>query len=470
MSDRLAHSLRRYERIRPEPREKPNLLKAEELVDWIERDVGPLVVELSHRPTFQALARWPLEHLMPGAVSAERRLVEAVERRLVATAEALAAVANMKEIAFALVPNISAATDPVEERSLARESTSPGNVDADNEVETEVDALLTAVNEWRLLSGGPLMEFIAHKPWRDLTSSLDFFGPVADLNLHDREAYMGPNTSDVQMGMFLPYCNPRLRLLGDFVSRMLLLRVEFWQEALRMFFLHCRSLVPEEVRGGDQKWSAAEAEYSQLDAETRQLRHELLGGSETKPREAAIALVQVHAAFQPQDDFSWLGEGSSYVAHAAYYRDGIERRQNFALAEQIAASLVECADIYRSKHDPEEIVRQALAEHPLVVVEAPGRREVYWNGITTAESWGRQNTCWRFLVALVEAAKLKRGADAFDFDGSAKDARSHIKESIPQELDSLIRPSGQGTYTLHLAPEQICILRLETDDRFAEHP
>ena len=42
----------------------------------------------------------------------------------------------------------------------------------------------------------------------------------------DREAYLGPGTRQMQIGICLPYINPRLRPLGDFMSRMLLVRVE----------------------------------------------------------------------------------------------------------------------------------------------------------------------------------------------------------------------------------------------------
>jgi hypothetical protein len=466
MGDRLANALRRYERIRPEPRENLNSFKAEELADWIERDVGPLVVELSRRPTFQTLARWPLEHLMPGAASLERKLIESVELRLTATAQALAAVARKTEIAPALTATFSAATASVEARSLLKRSANQGKGDADGDAEADVDARCNAVKEWQTLSGS-LMEFIAQRPWLDLTSSLDFFGPAADLNLKDRAAYTGPDTSPVQIGVFLPYCNPRLRLLGDFVSRMLLIRVEHWQQALRGFFSHYCSSIRPEVRSRNRSWSAAEGGYAQLDAEARQLRQMLLGGSEAKLREAAIALVQIHAAFQPQSDFSWLGAESPSVAFAAQYRDAIEHRQNVALPEQIAASLAEFGGIYRSDEDPEETLRQALVQYSLVVVEAPGRREAYWKGAATGDRWSQKNTCWQFLVALAEVAKLKLGVDAFNVDCSVKDARSRIKGIIPQELDSLIRPAGRGTYTLNLVPEQICILRVEAEDRLA---
>jgi hypothetical protein len=272
------------------------------------------------------------------------------------------------------------------------------------------------------------------------------------------------------MGMFLPYCNPRLRLLGDFISRALLIRVEHWQGVVSAFSSHCRSLIPAEVRSRDRNWSAAETEYAQLNTDAIQLRHVLLAGSEAKMREAAVALVQVQAAFQPQSDFSWLGSALPSVTFAAHYRDAIENRQNFALAEQIAASIAECASIYHSNQDAEEILRQALVEYRLVLVEGPGRREAYWRGLAVGDRWSRQNACWQFLVAVAEAAKSKTGVDAFDLNSAVKDARGRIKRSIPPELDSLILPGGRGTYVLDLDPEQICILRFEAEDRLAAQP
>ena len=101
---------------------------------------------------------------------------------------------------------------------------------------------------------------------------------------------------------------------------------------------------------------------------------------------------------------------------------------------------------------------------------APGPREAYWKGAAMGDCCGRKNTRSRFLMALAEAGKSKRGADAFDFDGSAKDARNRIKENIPPELDLLIQPAGTGSFTLHLAPEQICILRIEAEDQLTVQP
>ncbi|HVX63812.1 MAG TPA: hypothetical protein VHC19_24535, partial [Pirellulales bacterium] len=94
MLDRLAGALRRYELLRPQPNGRTTLNKGQELADWIERDVGCVVDELSQRPLFRTQARWPLDHLLPGARSSERQRIESIEMLLASTAQRLAAFAR----------------------------------------------------------------------------------------------------------------------------------------------------------------------------------------------------------------------------------------------------------------------------------------------------------------------------------------------------------------------------------------
>ena len=67
----------------------------------------------------------------------------------------------------------------------------------------------------------------ASRPWRDLVAVHDYFYPVSDLHLIDRERYLGSNRGHVQVGEFLPAINLRLRPLGDFVSRTRLDRIDY---------------------------------------------------------------------------------------------------------------------------------------------------------------------------------------------------------------------------------------------------
>jgi hypothetical protein len=456
MLDRLAGALRRYELIRPQPDARITLNKGKELADWVERDVGCVVDELMERSVFQTQARWPLDCLLAGARSGERQLVESIESRLSATARRLAAFSKQHHpAADTSVPTVAPTHATI---TLGGD----GGSDAD---EAKCDLELSRVRDWKPLSGGALMEFIAGKPWRDLASIADYFYPAAELNLADRELYLGPGTQQVQIGVCLPFLNPRLRPLGDFISRMLLIRVEYWCNALNGFFSACTRSVGAEVCDRDVQWSAAQEDLTRLTRELVQLRHMLSSGNAAKLRDACLTLVQTHAAFFPESDFSWLGEASNFVVGAAYYRDAIEHRDNFCLAEQIAAALAECAECYRTSETSEEVLSKTLARHSLVLVEGIGRREAYWKRAMVGERWGGQPALWQFLLALAEGVKAQPGVDSIKLNCSLKDARSRIKQLIPPDLDSLILPSGRGTYVLKLQPHEVCVLRWQEEER-----
>ena len=340
---------------------------------------------------FRTQARWPLDHLLPGARSSERERIESIEMLLAGTAQKLAAFA--KQHSLAAVTSVIASAPTTATIAVGGD----GHRDAD---ETESGLESSGVRDWQPLSGRTLMEFVAGKPWRDLASAADYFCPAAELNLMDREAYLGPGTRQMQIGVCLPYINPRLRPLGDFMSRMLLVRVEYWRNALSGFFKACGRSVGPEARDRDMQWSAAQRDFGLLDKEIVRLRHMLSSGNDAKLRHACLSLVQIHAAYFPESDFSWLGEASDFVGCAAYYRDAIEHRENFLLAEQIAAALAECAECYRSRETPEEVLNKTLARHSLVLVEGIGRREAYWKGTMAGERWGGQPALWQFLLSI----------------------------------------------------------------------
>jgi hypothetical protein len=304
-----------------------------------------------------------------------------------------------------------------------------------------------------------------------LASSADFFSPVAELNLSNREAYLGPNTSHVQIGQFLPYVNPRFRLLGDFISHALLTRAEYWRDTLQRFSVWGQNAVPPQQRHLDGPLLTASSAMGRLAEDLERLRHALTDGADAKLREAGLVLVQTQAAFRPRADFSWLGDVATLAGNAARYRYEIEHRENFAMVEQVAVALSEMAPLYGRAEDPEAVLRQACARYELVVVDGPGRREVYWKRNEVGDQWRRQQAPWQFLVALVERLKSGlSGVDAFQIDCSPKDARYRIKRLIPGDLDVHIVSAGTGTYALDLSPEQVCLLRMEEEERIVPGP
>ena len=58
--------------------------------NWLRQDVCPVVAELGVNRTFQHHARWSADHLAPGVQTAERLLVEPVDRALIELATELA--------------------------------------------------------------------------------------------------------------------------------------------------------------------------------------------------------------------------------------------------------------------------------------------------------------------------------------------------------------------------------------------
>lgn len=452
MVDRLEVALRRYERIRPTPDQPLAGLKAEELSDWLDRDVCPVIQELLRRPDFQEHGRWPIERLRPGAPGRERLLIDAIDAGLVESARALATFAGQIDSRAAPTEN-----DP-DGRAVAAPSP-PGR-------------RATQGDEGPRRRGPDPIELIASRPWRDLVAPADYFGPVADLNLIDRAAYLGPDSGRVQIADFVPSFNPRLRPLGDFVTRTLLIRIDYWQSFLRRSWIHCQSLRLRDPAASDGEWDRIGDVRRRLSEHVADLEHRCLADESAKLRESCIALVQIYAAFRPRQPFPWLGHDGPPARTAIVFRDRVERRGDATVPDQVAAALAEVAGIYRSEIDPESLIRQKIQAHSLVLVEAPGRREAYWRGERIEVDWGKQAAPWRFLYRLAEAVAHSLGADRFDFperaDFSVKDARFRLKALLPRELMEKIVPAGRGTHKLDLPPAAVYLLRFEEYDRLEE--
>jgi len=143
------------------------------------------------------------------------------------------------------------------------------------------------------------MAYIARRPWRDLVVLEDYFGPVSDLNLVDRQGYLGPDSSQVQIAEFLPFGNPQLGSLGDFVSRMLLIRIEYWQSLLQRFWLRCQTALPISTPQDAARWATVGDSWQRLQQSSQRLRQACLASPTAQLRKACMALLQVHACYRP---------------------------------------------------------------------------------------------------------------------------------------------------------------------------
>lgn len=453
MFDHLEVAWRRFERIRPAAT-PCSAWQAQELSLWLQTEVCQVVEDLVQRPDFRRRARWPLQELGPGANSEERSLVDAADGALVECARRLAAGAHQPANRGALLR-----IGPY--NALLPQGDSGGQ--ESNNVDT---------SGLPIPLGLPTIEFIAGRPWHDLVSRNDYFYPVSDLNLFDRKRYLGPASAHVQIGEFLPYCNPRLRLLGDFVSRTLLIRIEYWQSILQRFLVRCQSAQQILDPQSDSWWRDAVESLHRSTEAYEELCQRCLAGNEGRVRGACILLLQVYATYRPRAELTWLGVPLGTQRQAGNIRDRLERRFDTSIGEQVAAALLEVTPFYRSSPSAEDILAEKVCAHALVVVMGRVQQKVHWYGNLVNTDWSTQRAQWDFFTTLVERAKTGQGVDASNLSGDAptrlKDRRSRLKTLLPEDLDARIRVAGRGTYKLNLRPEEICLLQYQEDERLVE--
>ena len=168
-----------------------------------------MVQELLEHSDFRKWARWPIERLAEGASGEERGWSEAVDTALVRAGETLATFAEFAVAQSELVQSEAAGAN----RSNSTSHPTLRLADHLDEIGPRggSSARPSANAMTQALAG---MKFIASRPWVDLVAIGDYFAPVNDLNLGNREAFLGPNTWHVQIGEFSRFCNPRLRPPG----------------------------------------------------------------------------------------------------------------------------------------------------------------------------------------------------------------------------------------------------------------
>jgi hypothetical protein len=410
------------------------------LSEWIDRDVCPVLDELAKRPDFRGLARWSLDNLSEGQPTEPRRLVEEIEAGIVATAGNQLRILKqppVREAVAALAGRQDSTTSPGERATTVRmEST---------------------------------LEFIASRPWRDLVSEFDYFGPAVDLNLVDREQWFGPASRDVPMAEFMPFAQPQLQLPGDFVLRCLDIRIEYWQSFLNRNFVGLQRAIREHLGPGSQGEQAL-YQTSEDTGTPRQQLHVLTDHSaDAVRREAAMRLVQVYASYRPKADLSWLGPAASMSGHADRFRWQVERRNDRAIPAAVAAALSELAALYRADVDLESVILEKLSTHRLCLIDGRGRREAHWQGERIAVDWEQRGRAWTLLTAVAEDAKgSQQGVDNLSELGiSLRDARRDLKRLLPPELFSFLHVK-QGVHRLTLPRAEFYFGRCDSRDRLED--
>ncbi len=449
MLNSLEAALRRYEQIRPKPQTEPTLTQTEKLALWLEQDVCEVIQTLLDHPEFRQCACWPIERLGGSRICDERRRIDAVDAAIVEGARALAAVAKQ----------------PALLRQLRR--LGPHNEQLSGAEEVPVGSPPTPM----LSNDVAHMEAIAERPWVDLASICDYFHPVSELNLkpeRNEEGALRP-----RLATFIPFCNPRLQQLGDFVGRTMLARVEFWCDQLQRFYVRCQVAGQSVAEKDPGLWEAAGSAMTRLREAHESLRA-LFFGPEARRRDACVALVQVIAAHRPKTDLSWMGIVAGMVGNAADIPHRVRRRDGSVMTDQIAAALADVAPFCGEPITPEETATKACRAHRFVLVSGVGVRLLYWEGKKLPGDWTNKTPRWEFLWGLAAAALQGCGVDAWIRKAgrkptSLKDHKNRIQGDLPSELYALIRAAGRGTYKLDLPAESICLLQYDEQSRLVPY-
>jgi hypothetical protein len=225
--DRVESAARQYARIKPKGEvDWPGTLLRKAKV-WLRDYVCPAVEELLARPPFRELARWPLDVLAPTSLSNEGGLLGSVDCALVQAARALVKIAEDEKIGQHL-----------------REQKGPKECVIQESV--RIDG--TGTDQVKTTRGliGPLEEHaasiqsIAEHRYAELVSPEDFFRVRSGLiPTHVLANLSRSESSSVTDGAIVPFLNPELRPVGDFITRAMFHRIDRCMESLQTYRTFC---------------------------------------------------------------------------------------------------------------------------------------------------------------------------------------------------------------------------------------
>jgi hypothetical protein len=435
--------IRRFQQILPNPAADYIELPREELQIWIREDLTPLLEDYIRRPTVQDYAAWPMRALAIGSVSPERRLIEGVDEALVACGNALARLGANKMLAAKaakLFPN--------------KESITGGTIEfgdhGSERTSVQVGVVPVGQIELNQIAG------IGERDWADLVNLDDYLEPAT-------EWIVNPDGTHIQRGDTIVAFNRNLHLVGNFIVRRMLARVEWRFKLIEKQRQHYLDALNAVVPSYTSQFSTLELAWTRLNKLNNDLQQTFHPAHKlNKLRDACIILVQLYAAFSPDGDLSWLGLSQQTIANsggAIRIRGNGYRGPHFF--ERIADALVTLDQLYEENDPSIDEIESAIATGILVVDR--GRGLAFWNAEKlNISSKGAQ---WKLLVKLAEKVRTKSQVGLNDVWGDRAVSDSIISSTC-ERLRRNLSPSLRGkvlpgdltkTYRLDLEPNQVRI-------------
>ncbi|WP_345326678.1 hypothetical protein [Novipirellula rosea] len=328
--------------------------------------------------------------------------------------------------------------------------------------------------------------YIANKPWFDLVCTQDFFHPTHDLHLDTLKLNFEHTKAFRQRNVQLP--------LGDYVTRLLLNRVDYWVSVLTRIADSASSLIPAGPETSERFKAVSRIESCRL--KLNQAVEKLISACQEpaiqRQREAATALTLVYSAYSANPQLQWLGGNDSlWRVGGGIIRSWVRRRgtvQNQvrdpsgvivltppvqaslcdpSVIRHIAYSLHEMQQFFAVPDDPREIIREAVYRAKLVMVDREPR-EVWFNGQPACDAiWDNQPASWDLLWKLA----IKPG-HAVDHEALSKctvktfrSRRNRLGELLGEKsgLNGTIETQPKLGYKLQVDPSNVILLK---DDGF----
>lgn len=305
---------------------------------------------------------------------------------------------------------------------------------------------------------------IASRPWLDLAAPEEYFHPC-------RQLYT--TLSEPRLELFDQFASPKLPLLGDYVTRSMFMRIDFWRAQLERLYLPC--VVALSSWGDINLIEEALTVRTALEDGLRELRTACLAEPAFRSRECGIALVQVYNAYAALPNLEWLDVPADMIETERVFTRLLLRQDvcSAAALERIVGSLMDAAEIYRTADDGREKLAQSITENRLVLVESP--RRAFFGAELILVDWDRKPMLWELLWELASRAQAGLSVDRELLSNkksqrAIRDRRSDLGALLPPELNERIISAGRYTYRLNLPPTEIALFMHEDQARWMESP
>lgn len=399
----------------------------QEIRIWLEGPVVRLIATYLAYPAFQSLAAWPLRDLAGGSETPAGSILAKAEEALITAAVALRDVAGHPRIKPHLL------------RTDSRHGASTTSGILPPSLITQVD-------------------MVASRPWTGFVLPEDYFNPYEDLLLKDLDPLWIPEAA------MNPMLNHELPLIGDFVSRYALKRLDIHRtrlEPLRRIYGQAVLMADEkdlpEVKAESQAWSYLENLLNQL-------RTSCLLSMEAALREDIIILTQVFATYHhdPRPELHWLGMADDLIGRGVrHLRSGVPTWRRVEVTDRIAKAIRTLRQLGDSSLVGRPEVQLAINAGGLVLTKQP--HGVYWEAQRLEVDWDRKRCVWEFLLRLAEKARMGASVSERDlYAGSVSystmaNRKLVLANCLPKSLKEKIVPVRPQAYKLDLLRSQVHI-------------